>query len=269
MPLDVKMKNSYKIVLSVLLVAIFIGCSSTKTNKSSSVVNIENEWKHGVVSAFSISTKYENDSTKATIHYTLAKPNTPLKTLTDSLICSYLDEDVKAPLDSSSLKMYCNRFVQEYVNLLTNDSIDSFPWTLNISLDFSSVDETYMKADFSNEGYTGGAHGSSNFTFYMIDSEQKKVLKLADICKDIPALEKRAEVYFRKVNLIEEGVSLTDRGFWFQDDKFRLNENFYFNSETLTFVYNQYEIAPFSMGIFYLELPLNEISDLISLKKAN
>lgn len=262
------MKNTYETIVSVILLALFTGCSTTKSNEVNSAVVVENRWDHGVVMEYYLNPKYENDSTRAIIHYTIAKSINPLKSLTDSLMSNYLDH-LKTPIDSLSLKMYCKSFVEEYVDLVTNDSIDNFPWYLNISLDFSSVDDRNLQASFFTEGYMGGAHGNSNFTYYMIDSQQNKVLKLEDICSDIPALEKRAEVYFRKMNEIKEGESLSESGFWFQDNKFHLNQNFYFNSETLTFVYNQYEIASYAMGISYLELPLNEMKDLLKIKRSN
>lgn len=250
----------------VILLALITGCSTTKNNEVSSAVVVENQWEHGVVMDYYLNPKYGNDSTRAIIHYTLAKSNNPLKTLTDSLISNYLDH-LKTPIDSLFLKKFCTSFVEEYVDLVTNDSIDNFPWYLNLSLDFIFVDDKNLQASFFTEGYTGGAHGNSNFTYFMIDSQQKKVLKLEDICTDIPALEKRAEVYFRKMNEMKEDESLSESGFWFQDNKFHLNQNFYFNSETLTFVYNQYEIASYASGITYLELPLKEMKDLLKIKE--
>ena len=44
-------------------------------------------------------------------------------------------------------------------------------------------------------------------------------------------------------------------------DKIQLNNNFYFDSQKITFVYNQYEITAYAAGVVYITLNFKDIKD--------
>ncbi len=129
----------------------------------------------------------------------------------------------------------------------------------------NTIDESYR--DFvvlstGQEVYSGGAHGSVYMTYDLIDRESGKVLKLKDIVADLKGFTKIAEKYFRKTNEIDPSQSLTDAGYWFEDG-FYCSENFYFDGEKMIFIYNQYEVAPYVMGMPGIEIPLKEIKSYL------
>ncbi|MBO6760471.1 MAG: DUF3298 domain-containing protein [Roseivirga sp.] len=57
--------------------------------------------------------------------------------------------------------------------------------------------------------------------------------------------------------------SLEERGYWFENDRFELTENFAIINKSLIFYFNPYEIAPYAMGPTELELKLTDFVSLI------
>lgn len=128
-----------------------------------------------------------------------------------------------------------------------------------------TIDETYHDFVVLSTGqdvYAGGAHGSVYLTYDLIDRESGKALKLKDIVADLKGFTKIAEKYFRKTNEIDPSQSLEDAGYWFEDG-FYCSENFYFEGEKMVFIYNQYEVAPYVMGMPGIEIPLKEIKSYL------
>lgn len=259
------MRNSiFKIALFITGIGV-IGCGTSRHLNPG--VDKEELWEYGTVRSFTVHPEVPSDTARVSIQYTIPASGSGLKQLTDSLILSNLGVIDTMNVDHQVFRQYGDEFLREYTFFVSGDSSHTFPWSLNIEIDFCYIGSQYVKADFSTEVYMGGAHGNTKFMHYMIDAGTNSLLTVEDICSDVPELEKRAEVYFRRLYSIDPGADLSAHQFWFQDNAFHLNQNFYFDTETVTFVFNQYEIAPYFMGAFYVELPLSELEDILRLKK--
>lgn len=239
---------------------VLFACNPVKKINANNVA--ENIWEHGNVDTFYVNPKFLSDTTTVHIEYTFAKPSESLKEITDSLVFSYLDEKSTATVSRKVFEQHAIDFIADYADLAKQDSLAVFPWWLDIGIDFCFIDSTYVKAEFHSEVYMGGAHGNVIVVNHMIDSRTKKLVTLKELFSDVKLLEKRAEVIFRKSAGIASNANLTDEGFWFENGIFKLNDNFYFDNKNIVFVYNQYEIAPYSMGMFYVEIPLSELKDI-------
>jgi energy-converting hydrogenase Eha subunit G len=112
--------------------------------------------------------------------------------------------------------------------------------------------------------YTGGAHGSAGFLNYVIDLKTGKLLTPEDVFGDnineLTALILHKLMEDNEVTTIEE---LNEIGF-FDAVTITPNDNFSITEKGITFLYNQYEIAPYVMGITEVFLPYREIKNLIS-----
>ena len=139
-------------------------------------------------------------------------------------------------------------------------------WTTETSISIIEGTADFVEISFHNWNYSGGAHGNAWSEQRIIDRKTGKELMLEDFISDMSVLTAKAEKIFRADQEIAEGASLIDEGFWFNDGKFHLNENFVFNEETLDFLYNQYEIAPYAAGVIYLSIPMEEVKDLLKRK---
>lgn len=107
--------------------------------------------------------------------------------------------------------------------------------------------------------FTGGAHGLPTYFYYVFDLQNKKSLKVDDvvIAGKKSALEQKLKLKY-EAYLRQNDIDPQDWG-W----DFVLTDNFTFNQEGMTFLYQPYEITPYVMGLPTLELSYQELSGVI------
>ena len=110
--------------------------------------------------------------------------------------------------------------------------------------------------------YTGGAHPnymSQNFNF---DLNNGKRIELNDIFEGDykKTLLQAADKELRKQQDIPAKAPLNDFIF---EDNLTLNDDFYLSPESITFVYDPYEIAPYAFGTITLPIYFKDIKDII------
>lgn len=115
-------------------------------------------------------------------------------------------------------------------------------------------------------GYTGGAHSNySQTTFnYSLITGQLLSLEFIFPRDKMEDLLRVAEKHFRKTLKLPQEGSLNEQGFWFPENKLYLSTEFFPSEKGITFIYNPYEIAPYSEGEIRLFLPYTLISKYIS-----
>lgn len=136
-------------------------------------------------------------------------------------------------------------------------------WTTETLVEVIEENSDYVEISFHNWNYMGGAHGSTWSEQRIIEKKTGRELKLVDFFSDVNELTAKAEVIFRADQEIPAGANLEEAGFWFEDGVFKLNENFVINDESINFLYNQYEIAPYAAGVIFIEIPMKGIKHLL------
>jgi hypothetical protein len=113
--------------------------------------------------------------------------------------------------------------------------------------------------------YTGGAHGSHIYDLINFDLQTGDTIFLDDIFVDNyeTQLNMIAEQIFRHDNEIRADKDLSEAGYWGFDDGFRVNNNFLLKMDGLSFVFNEYEIAPYAAGAIEVFIPFREVEHLI------
>ncbi len=96
------------------------------------------------------------------------------------------------------------------------------------------------------------------FTVLDLNSGNKVTLEDIFIAGYKPILNKIAEEEFRKLKELGEHEDLDEAGFWFDDNRFSINDNFAISDEGLTFYYNNYEITAYAYGPTELIIPLSK-----------
>jgi hypothetical protein len=111
--------------------------------------------------------------------------------------------------------------------------------------------------------YTGGAHGGSFVTFINWDTQARKQISIYDVLK--PGTHDSLRVIAEKIFRQNEGISSTDplKQYFFENDRFVLNENYLFTAEGIKYIYNEYEIKPYSSGRTELLIPYNSIRNIL------
>ncbi len=106
--------------------------------------------------------------------------------------------------------------------------------------------------------YTGGAHGTENLHYYNFDLKSKNKINLTTLFKNTEQVKK--ELYSILKEQYKKDKSLT---FFSSNYKnFRLPEDFYFTNKGIAFVYQPYEIGPYSQGSKSLVLDWNQAKPL-------
>jgi len=128
------------------------------------------------------------------------------------------------------------------------------------SIDYN--DNGYVVIDFLADAYTGGAHGNYSSTMYCLDVKNKKQLVLSDIVKiDSNTLQKILEKGLRKNYNIKPNEQLSTVLF---DNFLKPNNNFYFNSNGIAFMYNPYEVASYAQGQIVVFIPFADIKSYLT-----
>ena len=119
---------------------------------------------------------------------------------------------------------------------------------------------------YSNESYAylGGAHGSSIRMLYNFDLSNAHQIKEVDL---FIANYQTQLTQLIKEQLLEQSAEigsvadLSELDFW--EDKIAPNDNFYVSDEGLVYIYNPYDIAPYSMGQIEVTLPYTKLKPLL------
>ena len=112
--------------------------------------------------------------------------------------------------------------------------------------------------------YEGGAHGITQLLTLNFDNKTGKSVKLSDLMQ--PDYEQKLNELLLKALLKKTGAkdldALHDQGYLYSMYIFA-PENYLLESDGITFVYNPYELAPYSEGIIKLTIDYDDLEKLL------
>jgi len=139
-------------------------------------------------------------------------------------------------------------------------------WELTRSVALAHQDEHTVCMVVDETLYTGGAHGSRQRWYTVFRRDTGARLSLDDVLRPgtRDTLVRRAQVRFRALAGLTADQPLSDGGYWFAEDQpFDLTDNWGILAHGFVFYFNQYEIAPYSMGPTDLRIPREDWGDLV------
>lgn len=185
------------------------------------------------------------------------------------------DESYDSLSPQDALNEYLKNYTADYLSLadqyhldkenLESDQMPSWYWYHHYKMnEILFNDNNIVSYSVEHYNYTGGAHGSLNALYYTIDLKNLTTITEEDIFKPnyhqfltSKIVEKLMEKYG-----VSEADELMGEGF-FDINEIAPNTNFWMNDEGVHYVYNQYEIAPYSMGPIEVIIPFEEITSII------
>lgn len=187
------------------------------------------------------------------------------KTAMDS-VNSFIEKSLLkwADKDPESFDEMANQFFEGYKSF--DEGFDSpIGWSLERNVEVVYNTPKVLSISISDYQFTGGAHPNSFLIYASFNMSTGEKIKLSDILVDGYEAELNAigEKEFRKVREVEPGQNLEEAGFWFENDKFSLNDNFAITEDGLIFFYNSYDVAPYAAGPTELELNYEAIKNLM------
>lgn len=137
-------------------------------------------------------------------------------------------------------------------------------WYYDYKVSVAYQDDVCLSLEGHNEGYEGGVHGYAYTTYASFDVKQSRRITeseiyVADYNQPLSELIQRKIMADHKVKTLAE---LSDLGFD-APDEIAPNANFMLTDVGITYCYNQYEIAPYAMGMTIVKLSWEELRPII------
>jgi hypothetical protein len=258
------MKIHYLIFSLTGLLLTFYSCRGEKTAS-------ENDLKYEIV-------KYEKQSSGCD---SLREDNCAKVKIEFPRITEFENETVKNKINNSIEKLFSfngkdgsgvvdfnsemDTFIQDYDSFIKEFPDSYQAWFIELTGEVRLNKENILSIDCMEYSYTGGAHSNTNVSFKNFNLNNGDEIKLSDIISEAKQnkLTIIAEEEFRKLKNIAPDADLGQAGFWFENNKFYLNEKFLIGDSSLVFFYNNYEITAYAFGPTELEISYLKIRDLI------
>lgn len=181
--------------------------------------------------------------------------------------------DSLAPREAISL--YIETYSEKYRSLsnkyyedksLLNGEPPAWYWyTLDLRNKVLYVNDSLLSLAIEFSDYEGGAHGSYTITYTNINLNQLYTLSEEDVFIPgyfKPLTEKIVNQLMADYNVTNPD-SLLMQGFFNIEDIIP-NNNFWLSDSAIHYTYNQYEIAPYSMGPISVTIPYTRLRDILS-----
>lgn len=253
--------------LALFLISLsFMACQNEK--KSSSTADTASQVNHAdlsfkydsvkVYSKHTITNEQTTDTTKAVISYPVFQ---------DQQINQFIEQKMMGFANEgehyNTYKDFTNAFIKNFDDFNKENKDYGQTWFMDGKIEVVAQQPQYLSVLITYVSYEGGAHPNSNFTYLNYDPVNHKEITLdALISADaMPKLTAVAEKIFRKNEKLSADESLKDR-YFFENDKFSLNQNFTITKEGLKFLYNPYEIKAYAFGTTTLLIPFAELKDI-------
>jgi len=182
----------------------------------------------------------------------------------DAKINSAITKSISSFNGTKSIEEASKKFISEFASFA-----EEFPdatnnkWDISMLYKVENNTEKTLSLSFYMEGYTGGAHGFRTLTYTNYNPKTGDNLKLDDVVSSIDKLTAIAKEIFIKNYKLDPNKSLNEQGFWFLNDVFALNNNFLITDKGIDFHYNQYEIAPYSLGAIDINIPMDKLEGIL------
>jgi len=215
--------------------------------------------------------KTDPKSPLAEIELTLIYPTEEYinPSVTDSVEKFIVDNFFGAGFNAKSPDSMLVNFEEEYLANYIKQNKDwyasgaSFNWEKMISMSVIYNSNYMLCLEYLVYGYTGGSHGMTNISYDIIHLDDGRLLTFADVfdvCIE-GELSDLLTSQIRKDYKIPDEVPLKEAGFFV--DKVDPNHNIYVNGNGVGFLYNSYEIAPYSQGATHIFLQWNQLQGIV------
>ncbi len=209
------------------------------------------------------------NSPHAQIEMSLLLPDKNVEVNLSALMSKYVIEEYSPNHQGWQGDMILNdikeNFFRQYVakNKDIHESGFSFNWVkyLNSTIYFNQSGFTTYK--ITNYGFTGGAHGITRINYLVFDTKDAVKLLPEDIFTEgyEETLSGMIEDQLRELYNLKPDEQLSDGGFF--KDSVSPNNNIFLNLKGIGFLYNQYEIAPYSFGQIIVFFSYEELKNIL------
>lgn len=262
------MKKTTKLLFtSLLIVTFFVSC------KQKTIMTTENS--HSEIYYLAA------DTAKGSLHLNLMVElpacyhnEIILDSIRNTLITNLFGSDYLQFGNDSILKVFAASLINEYkiTNAPLLEQLDStafYSFFNEHNLEGFSLlnDEKIYSYGINRYVFMGGAHGLTTLNYFNFDLKSGKQIMEIDLFEAgfeetlTSLLKTRIVEQSNEDPNVETIISLDDTDYWV--DAIKPNNNFYITDESLNYVFNPYEIAPYYMGISEVIIPFDRIKEIL------
>lgn len=262
------MKKTTKLLFtSLLIVTFFVSC------KQKTIMTTENS--HSEIYYLAA------DTAKGSLHLNLMVElpacyhnEIILDSIRNTLINNLFGSDYLQFGNDSVLKVFAASLINEYkiTNAPLLEQLDStafYSFFNEHNLEGFSLlnDEKIYSYGINRYVFMGGAHGLTTLNYLNFDLKSGKQIMESDLFEAgfhevlTSLLKTRIVEQSNEDPNVETIISLDDTDYWV--DAIKPNNNFYITDESLNYVFNPYEIAPYYMGITEVIIPFDRIKEML------
>lgn len=156
-------------------------------------------------------------------------------------------------------------FLTDYEQMIWDSPDYTIPWMKTIEISVIANGGDVLSLEYLLFTYTGGAHPNAQIAFRNFDLKTGSQPPLYTMLRQgaDTTLNRLGERAFRETRGLGPNESLAEAGFWFNEDRFVLPTEYLIDVTGLTFVFNAYEIAPYSMGPTEFTIPYAILDELL------
>ena len=137
-------------------------------------------------------------------------------------------------------------------------------WSLDSKTNVEIISDKIATIQQRSYGYTGGAHGSQLVSFCNLNLIEKRLIHIDDIFTEegIKIIPNFIDKRYRSINNIDEQASLYEHGLQIINFDY-IPEEFLVTDKGILFLFNEYEIGPYSSGIITVFLPYSILNNYL------
>lgn len=272
------MKKQYVSLLAVILsVSGFLFSCGDKMNKNTGALKFDSIRVNETAHLFNDTAK---PACNLVIHFTYPVQSSDelLKdSLNDYFLSACFGDKYIGQQPTEVVKQYAQTYITDYRRdlepMYTEDEKNKedgasigawYSYYKTIKSQVQLYDKNLLVYSIYYDEYTGGAHGIYMTTFLNMDLSTMGLLRLEDIFVEDykEALTDLIWNQLMATNKVTTHEALEDLGYG-STGEITPTENFYLNSEGITFYYNIYEITPYAMGPVEVKIPFEMMAHLL------
>lgn len=196
-----------------------------------------------------------------------------LKSIRSTIISNLFGIDYVKVANDSVVKVYAQELLTDYLkenqpsdNKSDNENLYSYNNEHIISGFSLQSDKIIYVYGIERYAYMGGDHDLETRNYFNFDLKTGKLITETDLFNENYQSELSKLI---KARIIEEGKEYKDENNSeiiksLEDiDSIKSNGNFYITDESINYVFNPYEIAPYNMGQTQVTLPFNRLKNIL------
>lgn len=158
-------------------------------------------------------------------------------------------------------------FIQNYKSINQKNASEKLSaWKYDLESSVSYETENVLNISLVYHVSYGKESGFGGKKSILIDKISGKQMTLEDLFDNIPQLKYNLEKKFRAKYTVDSRKSYNSQGFCFEDNKFYMTDNVFFDSNGVTFFYNINEISTQDLISYEIFFPYEEINSFLKIE---